>query len=52
MYIESDREADAIEKINRVRGENKHNQAMFQLITGLSSVVAEGVIILASCIST
>lgn len=51
-YIESNKEADAIEKINKARGENKHNQATFQLIMWLSSVAIEWAAIFISCIST
>jgi hypothetical protein len=31
--MESEKEAELISKINKARGENKHNQAVFQLRT-------------------
>ena len=47
MYIETWREAELIKKINKVRWENKQQQANFQLIVWVSSVVIEAAWILA-----
>lgn len=47
MYIETWREAELIKQINKVRWENKQQQANFQLMVWLSSVVIEAAWILA-----
>ena len=49
VYLESEKEAELISKINKVRGDNKHNQALFQLWVWLWSVVAEWLVILWIC---
>lgn len=45
MFLEQRREAELIEKVNKVRAENKYNQAARQLGIWVSSVVAEALII-------
>lgn len=49
VYLESEKEAELISEINKVRGDNKHNQALFQLWVWLWSVVAEWLVILWIC---
>ena len=49
MYIESDKEAELISKINKLRWENKHNQAVCQLLIWISSVVIELIAIIWVC---
>ena len=45
MFIEQRKEAELIEKVNKVRAANKYNQAARQLGIWVSSVVAEALII-------
>lgn len=51
-FINENREAEVIDKLNKVRGANKHNQALFHLMAGLSSIAIEWVGILISCAVT
>ena len=46
MYLETQKEADLIEKVNEVRAQNKKNQANTQLWIGISSVAVEAAIII------
>lgn len=46
MYLETQKEADLIAKVNEVRAQNKRNQANTQLWIGAGSVIAEAAIIL------
>ncbi len=45
MYLETQKEADLIAKVNEIRAKNKRNQANTQLWIGAGSVVAEAAII-------
>lgn len=45
MYLETQKEADLIAKVNEVRAKNKRNQANTQLWIGAGSVIAEAVVI-------
>ncbi len=44
MYLETQKEADLIEKVNKVRAENKRNQATWQAVIAGSSFAAEVVL--------
>lgn len=46
MYLETQKEADLIAKVNEVRAKNKRNQASAQLWIGIGSVAVEAAIIL------
>ncbi len=46
MYLETQKEADLIAKVNELRAQNKRNQATTQLWIGIGSVAAEVAIIL------
>lgn len=46
MYLETQKEADLIKKVNEVRAQNKKNQANTQLWIGIGSVAVEAAIII------
>lgn len=48
-YLDAKKEAELISKINKIQGENMHNQATFHLCTWLWSFLLEWLIVLWTC---